>query len=259
MTETAKRPMVFIATPCFGGLVSQHYMQSIISLIQYAGQAGFDAMLALLGHDSLITRSRNTLVSQFLSTSATHLLFIDADISFEPEQVHRMLCFDREFVAGIYPLKVIDWNNNAMRRATMGEALTSAPLLYVGTLCEGDELEREGAFATGIYCGGGFMLVKREAVLRMIEAYPESRYNKVHAFSNAKAEENYALFECQIDPETKAYISEDFGFCQKWRDIGGKIWLDTEGKLTHIGSYHFQGDPRLRYASAPPVVQALTA
>jgi hypothetical protein len=259
MTETAKRPMVFIATPCFGGLVSQHYMQSIISLIQYAGQAGFDAMLALLGHDSLITRSRNTLVSQFLSTSATHLLFIDADISFEPEQVHRMLCFDRDFVAGIYPLKVIDWGQNAMRRATTGEALTSAPLLYVGTLCEGAELEREGAFATGVYCGGGFMLVKREVILRMIEAYPESRYNKVHAFSNAKAEENYALFECQIDPETKAYISEDFGFCQKWRDIGGKIWLDTEGKLTHIGSYHFQGDPRLRYAPTPPVIQALTA
>jgi hypothetical protein len=50
-----------------------------------------------------------------------------------------------------------------------------------------------------------------------------------------------------IDPETKAYISEDFGFCQKWRDLGGKIWLDTEGKLTHIGSYSFNGNPRTRY------------
>jgi hypothetical protein len=260
MTQTPQRPMVFIATPCFGGLVSQQYMQSIISLIQYAGPAGFDATLALLGHDSLITRSRNTLVSQFLSMpSATHLLFIDADISFEPQQVHRMLCFDQDFVAGIYPLKVIDWSQNAMRRATTGEALVSAPLLYVGTLCEGDEIERQGAFATGVYSGGGFMLMKRNVIERMIEAYPDSRYKKVHAFSNAQAEENYALFECMIDPETKAYISEDYGFCQKWRDIGGKIWLDTEGKLTHIGSYHFQGDPRLRYAPAPPVVQALTA
>ena len=78
MTETPSRPIVFIATPCFGGLVSQHYMQSVISLIQFASQANFDAALALLGHDSLITRSRNTLVSQFLSTpEATHLLFIE--------------------------------------------------------------------------------------------------------------------------------------------------------------------------------------
>jgi hypothetical protein len=96
MTGIPSRPMVFIATPCFGGLVSQHYMQSVIRLIQFASQANFDAALALLGHDSLITRSRNTLVSQFLNTpEATHLLFVDADICFEAEQVYEMLSFDQ--------------------------------------------------------------------------------------------------------------------------------------------------------------------
>ena len=113
--QSATRPMIFIATPCFGGLVSQHYMQSVISLIQYAGQAGFDAMLALLGHDSLITRSRNTLVTQFLESPASHLFFIDADISFDPRQVHEMLAFDQDVVAGIYPLKVINWDNAALQ------------------------------------------------------------------------------------------------------------------------------------------------
>ena len=96
-------------------------MQSVISLIQFAGQSGFDAMLAMLGHDSLITRSRNTLVTQFLSTPATHMLFIDADISFDPQQVYDMLAFDEDFVAGMYPLKVIDWGAPAMKRLTTGE------------------------------------------------------------------------------------------------------------------------------------------
>ncbi|HYP58085.1 MAG TPA: hypothetical protein VEQ35_07340 [Beijerinckia sp.] len=252
MTD-AQRPMIFLATPCFGGLISQHYMQSVLALIQFSAQAGFDAALALLGHDSLITRSRNTLVTQFLNTpQATHLLFVDADISFEAEQVYHMLRFDQDFVAGIYPLKVIDWSNAAIKRAAMREeTFQTAPLLYVGALETGKNLEREGRFATGIYCGGGFMLLKRQAILKMIEAYPESRYKNVHAYSNAKADDNYALFECMIDKETNAYISEDFGFCQKWRDIGGKIWLDTEGKLTHIGAYNFPGDPGLRYAAAP--------
>jgi hypothetical protein len=250
MTGIQSRPMIFIATPCFGGLVSQHYMQSVISLIQFASKANFDAALALLGHDSLITRSRNTLVSQFLNTpEATHLLFIDADISFEAEQVYEMLRFDQDFVSGIYPLKVIDWNNLAIKRATAArEPFQAAPFLYVGTLCTGNEREREGRFATAIYCGGGFMLLKRRVIERMIAAYPESRYKSVHAYSNAKSTESYALFDCMIDRETGAYVSEDFGFCQKWRDIGGKIWLDTEGKLTHIGSYNFQGDPRARYS-----------
>jgi len=250
MTEPQHRPMVFIATPCFGGLVSQHYMQSVISLIQFASKANFDAALALLGHDSLITRSRNTLVSQFLNTpGATHLLFIDADISFEAAQVYEMLRFDQEFVAGIYPLKVIDWSNPALKRAATGrEAFQTAPLLYVGSLCDGNESERDGRFATAIYSGGGFMLLKRQVIERMIAAYPECRYSSVHAYSNAKTAESYALFECMIDKDTGAYVSEDFGFCQKWRDIGGKIWLDTEGKLTHIGSYNFQGDPQARYA-----------
>jgi len=254
--------MVFVATPCFGGLVSQHYMQSVIKLIQFAGLMGFDAALALLGHDSLITRSRNTLVTQFIDTpEATHLLFIDADISFEPEQVYEMLRFDEDVVAGIYPLKVINWDHHAMRRMTTGETFQTAPLLYVGTLCTGAEAERRGRFATGVYSGGGFMLIKRAAILRMIEAYPESRYKGVHAYSNAKGDENYALFECMIDKETKTYISEDFGFCQKWRDIGGKIWLDTEGKLTHIGALHFVGDPHLRFPAtqAEPAPQPMAA
>ncbi len=259
MTGTPSRPMVFIATPCFGGLVSQHYMQSVIRLIQFASQANFDAALALLGHDSLITRSRNTLVSQFLNTpEATHLLFVDADICFEAEQVYEMLRFDREFVAGIYPLKVIDWSNPAIKRAaTAREPFPAAPLLYVGTLCTENEREREGRFATAIYCGGGFMLLKRQVIERMIAAYPESRYNSVHAYSNAKTAESYALFDCMIDKDTGAYVSEDFGFCQKWRDIGGRIWLDTEGKLTHIGSYNFQGDPRARYSCENSLDRAL--
>ncbi len=245
------RPMVFIATPCFGGLVSQHYMQSVISLIQYAGQAGFDAMLALLGHDFLITRSRNTLVTQFLQSPATHMLFIDADISFDPQQVYDMLSFDQDVVAGIYPLKVINWDNTALRRLAGGETFQTAPLLYVGTLCDGAELERVGRFATGVYCGGGFLMIKRQAIEQMVTAYPEARYKNVHAFSNAKGDEYYALFECLIDPETKTYISEDFGFCQKWRNLGGKIWLDTESRLTHIGSFSFVGAPQPRYQMMP--------
>jgi hypothetical protein len=257
MTGITAKPIVFLATPCFGGLVSQHYMQSVLALVQFAANANFDITLAMLGHDSLITRSRNTLVSQFLQTEATHLLFIDADICFEPEQVFHMLRFDHEFVGGVYPLKVIDWSRPAVKRAaTAQESFSSAPLLYVGTLCSGKDRETQGRFATAIYCGGGFMLLKRAVIERMIAAYPETRYMSTHAYSSFKTAQSYALFDCMIDKETAVYISEDFAFCQRWRDIGGKIWLDTQGKLIHIGAYNFCGDPRARYGCEIPLEQS---
>lgn len=251
VTTPQNRPLVFIATPCFGGLVSQHYMLSVLGLMHHAAQAGYDATLALLGHDALITRGRNTLISQFLAIpEATHILFIDADIRFDAQQVTAMLQFNEEVVAGIYPLKVINWSAPGIARAENGEALETAPLEYVGSLCEGSELERRGRFATGQWCGGGFMLIKRSAILKLIAAHPEAKYKKVHAFGNAAAEENYLLFDCMIDKATGVYISEDFGFCQKWRELGGKVWLDTEGKLTHVGLYNFIGDPKLRFGPA---------
>jgi hypothetical protein len=174
VTTPQNRPLVFIATPCFGGLVSQHYMLSVLGLMHHAAQAGYDATLALLGHDALITRGRNTLISQFLAIpEATHILFIDADIRFDAQQVTTMLQFNEEVVAGIYPLKVINWSAQGIGRAEAGEALETAPLEYVGSLCEGTELERRGRFATGQWCGGGFMLIKRSAILKLIAAHAQ--------------------------------------------------------------------------------------
>src|SRR5271168_3090450 len=104
------RASIVIATPCFGGMVSQNYMLSVIRLMSYAKSAEFEVSLTLLGSDALISRARSTLVAAFLDNpAATHLLFVDADISFEPQQVERMLRFDKDFTGALYPLKSMDW------------------------------------------------------------------------------------------------------------------------------------------------------
>ena len=118
------QPHLVVATPCFGGLVGQRYMQSAIALLQYGTQMGLQVSIELLGYDSLITRSRNALVARFMDTpTATHLLFVDADTGFNVEQVLRMLHFDQDIVAGMYPLKLIDWDEAALTRARRGEPL----------------------------------------------------------------------------------------------------------------------------------------
>jgi len=242
------RAEVFIATPCYGGLVTQGYMQSVLALMVDAAAQGFDLSLAMLGHDALITRSRNTLLAKFLhQSSASHILFIDADIAFELAQVGRMLRSGKDVVAGLYPLKVLHWDARAQARVAQGEAAESAALLYVGA----PGAERDGDFAVAPFCGTGFLMISRAAIERMVEAYPQTRYRTVHAYPLAKdgQPDQHALFDCMIDPQTGEYLSEDFTFCRRWRDIGGLVWVDTLGALVHCGAHDFRGDPAARFAA----------
>ena len=243
-------PYIYVGTPCFGGMVTTGYMMSILKLMQYGEKGGFSISFNLLGRDSLVTRARNTIVAEFLETDATHLMFIDADLTFEPELVHRMLAFDEDVVAGMYPAKAFVWDPPAKIRES--EPLQTAMLQYVGKFCQPPELERRGPFATGDYCATGFMLIKRNVIERLIKANPDRAYASDHVYVFGKSQRQYhALFECMIDPVTKEYLSEDFGFCRLWRGLGGKIWLDVEGSLTHTGPYDFVGDPSLRFGKSP--------
>jgi hypothetical protein len=223
-------------------------MQSAIALLQRGPALGFRVTIEMLGYDSLVTRSRNALVAKFLYTeTATHLLFVDADIAFEVEQVVRMLRFDHDVVAGMYPLKMIDWDAAALARAQTGEPPDSAPLRYVGLRCDQEEPESRDGFVPGLYAGTGFMLIKRAVFARMIAAFPETRYTTAHTQPVPSNSPNqYALFDCMIDTNTGHYLSEDYAFCRRWRNIGGRLWLDTVGELTHIGPHEFAGRPGLR-------------
>ena len=224
-------------------------MLSTINLLLAGNHLGFQVTVDMLGNDSLVTRSRNTLVAQFMDRAdATHLLFVDADISFEPVQVLRMVAFDQDVVAGMYPLKVRDWSVQAIGRLQTGESLQTAPLRYVGLPCEAADQESHGGFVTATYAGTGFMLIRRGALQRMMQAYPELAFAAAHdRASQVPSPHRYALFDCMIEPETRHYLSEDYTFCRRWRDLGGRIWLDTQGALTHSGTHDFVGNPALRY------------
>lgn len=242
---------IFVATPCYGGMVHQGYMRSVISLLQAGAAGGLRVSVELLGGDSLITRSRNTLVAQFLNTpDATHLLFVDADIAFDAAQIVRMIRFGQDVVAGIYPLKMILWDEAAEERVRSGEPRETAALRYVGYPAEGEEFESRDGFVTGSFAGAGCMLIRRPVFERMIAAFPESRYTAAHTGPTPDTRANqYALFDCMIDPESGHYLSEDYAFCRRWRSIGGRIWLDTRAKLTHAGAHEFCGEPHSRFAA----------
>ncbi|MDR3462121.1 MAG: hypothetical protein P4L76_07390 [Beijerinckiaceae bacterium] len=246
-----QRPLIVVGTPCYGGQAGQGYVLSLLELLRESSAGAFDLDVVLLGGDALITRARSVVAARFLDTpKATHLLFVDADIAFSPEQVLRLLRFDKDFVAAFYPLKQIDWAA-IPARAVAGEPLEAAGLSYVGSLCDGDELRVEGDFATARYAGTGFQLLKRAVFERLIAAHPETKFRKVDTLPGLmpRSENLYALFDCTIDPVSGSYLSEDYAFCQRWRALGGTIWLDLKSRLTHTGPQSFAGQTEGRFSS----------
>ena len=243
------KPLIMLSTPCFGGSVGQNYMLSVLELTRAACAGAFDLEVRLLGGDALVTRARSTLAAHFLDRpEATHLLFVDADIGFAPEQLIRLLACDKDFAAAFYPLKQVDWAA-VPGRVVAGEPLQAAGLSYVGSLCEGDDLRIEAGFATARFAGTGFQLIRRVVFERMIAAYPSLKFTAVDTPGGGRSEHLYALFDPIIDRETGRYRSEDYAFCQRWRDVGGEIWLDLESRLVHTGMQPFAGDTSRRFAA----------
>ena len=247
------RTHLVVATPCYGGLVTSLYATSLMRLQNACLQrGGIDLNVYMTSGDALIPRARQGLLAQFLhNEAATHLIFIDADISFGPEQVFRLLDFNADIAAGVYPTKKVDWARAAQLAQENRPNLESAALGYVMGLEDLAKIETKGGFAKARYAGTGFMMIKSQALLSMTEHYADLKYDKEDQADDALrgSPYRYALFNCLVDKETGTYLSEDYSFCKRWRDMGGEIWIDLESKLTHTGPISFKGDVTTQFKS----------
>jgi hypothetical protein len=243
---------LLVGTPCYGGNVTHLYMTSIMQLQKLCLVRGIPFQVQLLSGDALITRARNSIVTQFLdNASATHLMFIDADIGFDAEAVFRMLDFDQDLVGGIYPAKNVDWDKVQANADKKHPNLRAASMNYVVGFENRQQIASVGTFAKARYLGNGFMLIKRRVFELMKEKYPHLRYEKINASPDVQrgSPNRYAFFECVIDDEG-FYLPEDYTFCKRWTDIGGEMWADTSSKLTHLGPYAFVGDTSVMFDKA---------
>jgi hypothetical protein len=241
-----------IATPCFGGQVSVLYAASLFKLQQLIrSYSGLTLKLLFKDGDALITRARASLLSQFLDEpAATHLLFLDADIGFEAEQVLRLIQCGADMCAAVYPVKRIDWDKVRQTMATSRPNPAAAALRYVFEVDDPNAVIERGGFVKVRYAGTGFLMVRREAVERMCARYPQLQYKRDHSIDAAiVSDKRFALFECMI-AEDGTYLSEDFAFCKRWTDIGGEIWADLNSALSHVGPMTFRGDLSSQFAGA---------
>jgi len=251
---------VRIMTPCYGGMTHVSYTQCLISTANLFNELKIELSIEMLGNESLITRGRNQLIATGMSNEKiTHFMFIDSDITWDPLDILKLVISDKELVGGIYPFK-----NHYLERLQDPMFLKrvqtdhqqrhnkGVPLLrYIEhNLCNynfvpvsdrmrvGDNLIETKRLATG------FMMIKRSCIEKMIKAYPQTKYRTdsnyyLNGMSDTHNKYLYALFDSFVKGEQ--YLSEDWGFCDRWRDIGGQVYADVSIALGHSGNTTFNG------------------
>jgi hypothetical protein len=237
---------VFVATPMYGGMCTGFYTQSLVMMQQVFGQHGIHSAISFMFNESLIQRARNSLAHTFLKTDCTHLLFIDADLSFDGAGVHKMIEADKDVICGIYPKKEINW---PMIRAAIEDGVPDDQLKfhtgswvlnlvdYVGSV----SVETDKPFE--VWAGGtGMMLIKREVFDKLKDVTPSYCNDMVDLSGTLEQKERiHNFFSISIEPGTERLLSEDYHFCREWRNIGGKVWAAPWMTPAHVGTYVFEG------------------
>jgi hypothetical protein len=243
-----------VATPCFGGQVSSVYAGSIFHLQRAArDMSNLKLKIELRDGDALITRARANLVTLFLDDpTATHLLFVDADIGFTADQVFRLIESGANVVAGVYPIKRVNWDKARRAIESRRPNVPASALDYVLELSDPNQVAVVNGFTRVRYAGTGFLMIRRHVLEKMCAhpGYAPLQFFREHSLDKLAGSPNrFALFESLIDPASGTYLSEDFAFCKRWTDIGGEIWADLQSRLDHVGPAVFHGEVASQFAA----------
>jgi hypothetical protein len=241
MKEKINMTKLFVATPMYGGQCFCTYLTAILNLYGVCAHHGIEFQLSTINNESLIPRARNGLVSNFLKTDFTHLLFIDADIEFNAFDIIKLIDCDKDLICGIYPKKQINWENirNAALQGVPAEELVN----FSGVPCmqnilgpKEEELIYDPNESFEIRFGStGCMLVKRRVfdILRPTVPKYRDQYPNHNEFIDV-------FFDTSLEGEE--YLSEDWHLCNLWSKSGGKVYAAPWVKLNHTGTYVFNGN-----------------
>jgi hypothetical protein len=254
-TEDLAKQRLFVGTPMYGGQCVGLYTKSTNDLSMLCSSHKIPLKYYFLFNESLIQRARNYIVDEFLRSDCSHLLFIDADIGFDPRDALALLALQisdpekYDIVCGPYPKKTIAWEKVSIAAQNgVGKENPFDLEQYVSDFvfnpvggAKSFKLAEPVEVAEG---GTGFMLITRDALEKYRDAYPEYSYKPDHIRTDQfdGTREITAFFDCVIDPESKRYLSEDYFFCQQARKAGLSVWMCPWMKLNHVGSYIFKGD-----------------
>ncbi|MCK9369110.1 hypothetical protein M0R04_04080 [Candidatus Dojkabacteria bacterium] len=208
---------VMIVTPAQDGKVNVQYCLSFAHTINMLQSNSITVTPLVVPSSSLLVSERNRLIEAFWQSNCTHVLCIDADLGWPPQAILAMLEQEKDFIAGVYPAR------------GKQNAFTFRPSLnHDGSLITEKHLLKME------YIPAGFLLLSRECIKKMREAYPELYYNP----KDSRVEESGGAAFCLFNTEVweDEFWGEDYVFCRRAREAGIEIWVDPLIQFDHAGT-----------------------
>ena len=235
-----KRKSIFIATPMYGGMCYGAYSKSLFNTMKTLLDNGFDVQFRDLYNDSVISTARNTLTGLFLKSECDYLLFIDADQTFKPEDILRMINEDKDVLGAVIPKKQMNWNS--VKEAVNQNIQTQMLELCTGVFNIAGSIDQNTDFNKPFevsHVGTGMMLIKRQVFEKLMSVVDSYKYTDGSVQGLSEGEKMYEFWKITVYNEI--ITGEDVYFCKLWQNIGGKVYAVAYPRVSHIGMYEFKG------------------
>jgi len=246
---------LFIATPAYGEVCYSVYVQSLFGLQHELALRRWPSFLATLSFSDIVESRSVLLTHWFDRTDASHLLFVDADMGFEPKLVVDMLGLDEPLVGVIVPKRKLDLERlvSSLAAGEPGErALAKAHEFAV----MGPGVGARNGFIRVEGCGAGILLVRRDCIATMLQKHPELSDESAGLTSPIAQGLDRVIRVFDPIRLEAARLSEDYAFCYRWRRCGGDIWAAADREIVHVGLHKFRSRDSAQWPSragaAPP-------
>lgn len=238
-----KHKSIFIATPMYGGMCHGSYAKSLFNTMKLLLDSGYEVQYRDMYNNSLVTEARDLFTHMFIKSGYDYMFFIDADQSFKPEDVLRMIEEDKDVIGGVVPKKRIDWNkvSEAVKHGVPANMLNKFSGEFNISLLSNQPNPEDFTKSFEVsHVGTGMMIIKKEVFEKMKKSVRSYIYSGTGVLGVDPGDRIYEYWNTNISKEG-TWMGEDVNFCYMWRELGGEVHAAPYTRNTHVGSYEFAG------------------
>ena len=213
---------ILIGTPAYNATVCSQYTKSLVSTCLLLNSMNIEFNVHFI-NNQIVTRARNMIAHIFMNGDYSHLMFIDADVIWNPEDVIKLLNHKKECIIGIYP-------NKGYKRVENNMIVAPSSQILENTANKTNNLHKD--LINIKRAATGFMLLTKDALKRI-----QPDIDQFYLPSGNEMCFLYNYFNCMVVEND--YLTEDFYFSYLYIKNGGEIFADKTIKMLHVGNHEY--------------------